>query len=246
MQIANYRHDRALARRQVDLNTSALSLNDRMHVDVPHLMQGLNDIDRVWKEYARWATENLEPASLLHLTYDQLRDAPQEAVNRVFDHLGVPHVGVDLSAATGKMGVACTRDGLSNPDAVAFALVGTKWEGEVSECMPAPPQPPSSPPPPPWHPPLVDEQSWLRAAVGTNASPGPRLQAETTGQVLEVFARAKDERRRDISGALAELAKARAQFAQAEEHLAQARVGEQILKQEQVEAFGTLARNEVS
>ena len=246
MQIANYRHDRALARRQVDLNTSELSLNDRMNVDVPHLMQGLNDIDRVWKEYARWATENLEPANLLHLTYDQLRDAPQEAVNRVFDHLGVPHVGVDLSAATGKMGVACTRDGLSNPDAVAFALVGTKWEGEVSECMPAPPQPPSSPPPPPWHPPLVDEQSWLRTAVGTNTSPDPRLQAERTGQVLEVFARAKDERRRDISGALAELAKARAQFAQAEEHLAQARVGEQLLKQEQVEAFGTLARNEVS
>ena len=246
MQIANYRHDRSLARHQVDLHTSELSLNDRMNVDVPHLMQGLNDIDRVWKEYARWATENLEPANLLHLTYDQLRDTPQEAVNRVFDHLGVPHVGVDLSAATGKMGVACTRDGLTNPDAVAFALVGTKWEGEVGDCMPSPPQPPSSPPPPPWQPPSVDEVSWLLTATGTNTSPNPRPQAETTDQVLEVFARAKAERRKDMSGALAELAEARAQFAQAEEHLAQARVGEQILKQEQVEAFGSLARNEGS
>jgi hypothetical protein len=137
------------------------------------------------------------------------------------------------------MGVACTRDGLSNPDAVAFALVGTKWEGEVGECMPSPPQPP-------WQPPFVNEESWLLTAMSTNTSPNPRPQAETTDQVLEVFARAKDERRRDMSGALAELAEARAQFAQAEEHLAQARVGEQILKQEQVEAFGSLPRNEVS
>jgi len=146
------------------------------------------------------------------------------------------------------MGVACTHDGLSNPDAVAFALVGTKWEGEVGDCMASPPQPPSSPPPPPWHPPLVDEESWLLSATGTNTSPNPRPEAETalTEQVLEVFARAKDERRKDMSGALAELAEARAQFAQAEEHLAQARVGEQILKQEQVEAFGSLAPNEVS
>ena len=247
MQIANYRHDRSVARHHV-VNTSESPVDDRMSVDVPHLMQGLNEIDRVWKEYARWATENLEHANLLHLMYDQLRDTPQEAVNRVFDHLGVPHIGVDLSAATGKMGVGCTRAGLSNPDAVAFALVGTKWEGQVGDCMPSPPQPPSSPPSPPKQPSVVDEETWLLMAASTKLSPSSGLQVETalTDQVLEVFARAKDERSRDVSGALDELAQARAQFAQAEEHLAQARVGEQILKQKQVEAFGDLVRDEVA
>ena len=35
-----------------------------------------------------------------------------------------------------------------------------------------------------------------------------------------------------------ELAEARAQFARAEQHLAQARTGEQLLKEKQIEAFG--------
>ena len=62
--------------------------------------------------------------------------------------------------------------------------------------------------------------------------------------MLEVFARAKDERRGTLAGRSPSWR--RRGPGQAEEHLAQARVGEQLLKQEQVEAFGTLARNEVS
>ena len=219
------------------LNT--IVVGERARLDVPQLMQGLNEHDRIWKEYARWAAENLELPNVLKLTYDQLRDSPQETVNRVFDHLGVTRLSVDLTAATGKLTAGCVHEALSNPDEVAFALVGTKWEGEVDPCSPSPPQPPSPPPSPPWAPPKLDNVKWLNArSVKPSPSPEPLEAVTVTEQVREVFARAKDQRRKEVSGALAELAEARAQFARAEQHLAQARTGEQLLKEKQIEAFG--------
>lgn len=260
MQISTYKHERSVKRlRSLNMTGSDFfcsvgdsaclekSRDDPISLDVPELMQGLNNIDRIWREYSRWAIEHFDPANVLRVTYDELQVAPQETVNRVFTHLGVPTADVDLSLGTEKMGAGCVRDGLSNPDDVAFALVGTKWEGEVDVCNPSPPMPPAPPPSPPALPPAPLDERWLRAdhippfQLEPSPSPLPVGEVELTDQVREVFARAKDERKKDVSGALSELAEARAQFARAEEHLAQARAGEQLLKQKQYEVLRSYA-----
>ena len=149
MHISTYKHERAVKRMRAagqdpagreyfcasgDAACIERNLAEPIALDIPELMRGLNNNERMWKEYRRWANENFCPDDVLHVNYNSFVDEPHRSMDRVFEHLHVDPFHVDLSASTEKMGHTCARDGLVDPDVTALALKGTKWEGQADPC----------------------------------------------------------------------------------------------------------------
>ena len=149
MHISTYKHERAVKRMRAagqdpagreyfcasgDAVCIERNLAEPIALDIPELMRGLNNNERMWKEYRRWANENFCPEDVLYVNYNSFVDEPHRSMDRVFEHLHVDPFHIDLSVSTEKMGHTCARNGLVDPDAVAVALKGTKWEGQADPC----------------------------------------------------------------------------------------------------------------
>tara|TARA_B110001452_G_scaffold253759_1_gene244748 strand:- start:226 stop:1413 length:1188 start_codon:yes stop_codon:yes gene_type:complete len=234
--------------------------DDPIALDIPELFQGLNNNERIWKEYERWALENLDPSNVLVLSYEELLATPQETMNRAYSFLGVPTFQIDITRAANQYDTSCLSIQISNGAEIKQAMEGTKWEIEISDCGPIPPSPPAGPPPLPapwidwysdprykWDPnaePDWDTSASPSPSPGASpsplpmfASPGPSPAARQStedmsafAEVRDLLAKAKLDRQQDVSHALEELASARAQFARAEEHLSSARKSEETLR----------------
>ena len=81
--------------------------DDPIALDIPELFQGLNNNERIWKEYERWAIENLDPSNVLVLSYEELLATPQQTMDKAYSFLGVPEFKIDLARAANRYDTTC-------------------------------------------------------------------------------------------------------------------------------------------